>query len=89
MVLLTDITYIPYADTRCYLSTILDVFTKTILSYVLNVSLEVGFVLDTVNILIEKLGISLSAETMVHRDQGCHYASYSFIQIFKDKNLRQ
>lgn len=89
MVLLTDITYIPYNNTRCYLSTILDAFTKEILAYVLSESLEVDFVLETVNILIEKHGISLSTQTLVHSDQGCHYTSYSFIQILKDKNLRQ
>lgn len=89
MVLLTDITYIPYNNTRCYLSVILDAFTKEVLSYVLSTSLEVDFVLETVNILIEKHGISLSAETLIHSDQGCHYTSYSFIQILKDKQLRQ
>ena len=75
MVLLTDITYIPYSNTRCYLSTILDAFTKELLAYVLSESLEVDFVLETVNILIEKHGISLSAQTLVHSDQGCHYTS--------------
>ena len=89
MVLLTDITYIPYNNTRCYLSVILDAFTKEVSSYVLSISLEVDFVLDTVNKLIEVHGISLSTETLVHSDQGCHYTSYSFIQILKDKKLRQ
>lgn len=89
MVLLTDITYIVYNNTRCYLSVILDAFTKEALSYVLSASLEVDFVLETVNILVEKHGISLSSETLVHSDQGCHYTSYSFIQILKDKQLRQ
>jgi len=89
MVLLTDITYIPYNNTRCYLSVILDAFTKEVLSYVLSVSLEVDFVLETVNKLIERHGISLSTETLIHSDQGCHYTSYSFIQILKDKQLRQ
>ncbi len=89
MVLLTDITYIPYHNTKCYLSVILDAFTKEILSYVLSESLEVDFVLETVNQLIEKHGISLSTKTLVHSDQGCHYTSYSFIQILKDKRLRQ
>ena len=88
-ILLTDITYIPYNKTRCYLSTIIDAFTKEVLAYVLSKSLEIEFVLETVNILIKKHGISLSAETLVHSDQGCHYTSYSFIQILKDKNLRQ
>lgn len=89
MVLLTDITYIPYNNTRCYLSVILDAFTKEVLSYVLSTSLEVDFVLETVNILIENHEISLSTETLIHSDQGCHYTSYSFIQILKDKQLRQ
>lgn len=89
MILLTDITYIAYNSTRCYLSVILDAFTKEALSYVLSASLEVDFVLETVNILVEKHGISLSSETLVHSDQGCHYTSYSFIQILKDKQLRQ
>ena len=89
MVLLTDITYIPYHNTKCYLSVILDAFTKEILSYVLSESLEVDFVLETVNQLIDKHGISLSTKTLVHSDQGCHYTSYSFIQILKDKKLRQ
>ena len=89
MVLLTDITYIPYNGTFAYLSTILDAFTKQILSYVLSESLEVDFVLKTVNQLIEKYGVSLKAETLINSDQGCHYTSYSFIQLIKDKGLRQ
>ena len=89
MILLTDITYIPYNGVFCYLSTILDAFTKQILAYVLSESLEVDFVLETVNQLIEKHGIKLTTETMIHSDQGCHYTSCSFIQLLKDKNLRQ
>ena len=89
MVLLTDITYLLYNETRCYLSTILDAFTKEILAYVLSQSLEVDFVLETVNQLVEKHSISLTTKTLIHSDQGCHYTSCSFIQILKDKKLRQ
>ena len=88
-ILLTDITYIPYNGRFCYLSTILDAFTKQILSYVLSESLELDFVLKSVEQLIEHHGISLSAETLIHSDQGCHYISYRFIQIIKDAELRQ
>lgn len=88
-VLLTDITCIPYNGERCYLSTILDAFTKEILAYVLSETMEVDFVLETVNKLIDRHGISLSEETLVHSDQGCHYTSYSFIQILRDRKLRQ
>lgn len=88
-VLLTDITYIPYNGKFAYLSTILDAYTKQILSYVLSDSLEVDFVLETVNKLIKTHGIELTKETLIHSDQGCHYTSSSFIQLVNDKELRQ
>ena len=45
--------------------------------------------LETVNIAIEKHGIEMNSETLIHSDQGVHYTSYKFIQILKDANLRQ
>lgn len=89
MVLLTDITYLPYNGIFAYLSTILDAYTKQILAYVLSDSLEVDFVVETVNNLIRDHGVSLHAETIVHSDQGCHYTSHSFIDILHDMDLRQ
>ena len=50
---------------------------------------ELDFVLETVHILIQKHGVSLDAQTLVHSDQGCHYTSLRFIQILKDGSLRQ
>ena len=88
-VLLTDITYIPYNGTFCYLSTILDAYTKQILSYVLSDSLEVDFVLETVNKLLQNQGDCLGSDTLIHSDQGCHYTSIKFIRLVKDSNLRQ
>ena len=88
-VLLTDITYIPYNGKFAYLSTILDAYTKQILSYVLSDSLEVDFVLETVERLIKQHGVELNKDTLIHSDQGCHYTSVSFIRLVKDKGLRQ
>lgn len=88
-VLLTDITYIPYCGVFCYLSVIIDACTKQTLAYVLSESLELDFVLETVNLLITNHGLSLDAETLIHSDQGCHYTSKKFRQIIKDSNLRQ
>ena len=65
IVLLTDITYLPYNGTFAYLSTVLDAFTKQILSYVLSPSLEVDFVLETINKPVENHGVSLQAETVI------------------------
>ena len=88
-ILLTDITYIPLKDSYCYLSTILDAFTKQVLSYVLSESFQVDFVLKTVEQLIETHGISLTKETIIHSDQGAQYTSIRFINLVKDSLLRQ
>ena len=88
-ILLTDITYIPYNGTFAYLSTVIDAYTKQILSYVLSESLELDFVLETIEQLIHEHGVSLHAETLVHSDQGCHYTSKRFIEILRSNELRQ
>ena len=88
-VLLTDITYIPCCGVFFYLSVIKDAYTLQILAYMLSDSLEVDFVLETVNILIANHGATLDDETLIHSDQGCHYTSKKFREIIKDYNLRQ
>jgi transposase InsO family protein len=89
-ILLTDITYMFYANSsKAYLSVIKDAYTKQILSYVLSNSLEVDFVLETVEILLEKHGGDLQTNALLHSDQGCHYTSITFRQLLKDKELRQ
>jgi len=90
MVLLTDITYMFYGNAqKAYLSTILDAFTKQILAYVLSASLEVDFVLETVNILIRDHGISLIKGILIYSDQCCHYTSIKFQDLIQKKELRQ
>ena len=89
-ILLTDITYIFYnSGNKAYLSVIKDACTKQILAYVPSQSLEVDFVLQTINELMHNHGVSLSQETVIHSDQGCHYTSISFRQLLKDSRLRQ
>lgn len=89
-VLLTDITYIINGKApRCYMSTIIDACTKELLAWILSESLEIDFVLETVNILIADYGISLTSETLINSDQGSHYTSVQFIELIKDEGLRQ
>jgi transposase InsO family protein len=82
-ILLTDITYIRLNDEFCYLSVIIDAYTMQVLAYVLSESLEVDFVLETVNNLIRDHGISIDAEAYIHSDQGCHYTSVNGVVTFK------
>ena len=88
-VLLTDITYIRFRNGFLYLSTILDAYTKEALAHVLSESLEVDFVLETVQIMQHDYGVSLQEETLIHSDQGCHYTSVKFITLVQDLGLRQ
>ena len=88
-ILLTDITYIRLNNEFVYLSVILDAFTKEVLSYVLSESLEIDFVLQTVNLLIQKHGSLLNSSTIIHSDQGSHYTSIKFRQLIDDFGLRQ
>lgn len=88
-ILLTDITYIPYDGKFAYLSVIKDAYTEQVLSYVLSDSLEVDFVLETVNQLMENHGASLDTEVMIHSDQGCHYTSVRFRELISSYKLRQ
>lgn len=89
-VLLTDITYIINGRApRCYMSTVIDACTKELLAWVMSESLEIDFVLETVNQLIENHGISLTTQTLIHSDQGVHYTSIQFIRLIKDSEIRQ
>lgn len=89
-VLLTDITYLLLDNRKkMYLSTIKDGFTNEILSYVVSDSLELDFVLQTIHQLMEKHGITLSNQTLIHSDQGIHYTAKSFQELVKNKELRQ
>lgn len=88
-ILLTDITYISYNGIYAYLSTIKDAFTKQILSYVLSPNMMEDFVLETIEALIRDYGIELTHETIVHSDQGAHYTCLRFIDLLRDKQLRQ
>ena len=88
-VLLTDITYIPYQKGFCYLSVVKDAFTEEVLSYVLSESLELDFVLETMEQLIKVHATTFETDIMIHSDQGCHYTSVKFRQILMDHKIRQ
>ena len=68
-ILLTDITYISFNQQFCYLSVVKDAYTEQVLSYVPSESLELDFVLKTMEQLIEEHGITFETDMMVHSDQ--------------------
>ena len=88
-ILLTDITYLFYNGGVCYLSTILDSFTREVLAYELSENLKVEFVLSMVEKLTKEHGCTLDNETIVHSDQGCHYTSLAFIEKIRTEGFVQ
>lgn len=88
-VFLTDITYIPFHKEFVYLSVITDAYTEQVMSYVLSNSLEVDFVLLTVQQMYDKYADTIDATAIIHSDQGCHYTSTSFRELVKNLGLRQ
>lgn len=88
-ILLTDITYLFYRGGQCYLSTILDAYTREVLAYELSENLKVEFVIHTVDKLINSYESQLDNETIVHSDQGCHYTSLAFIGKLHDAGFVQ
>lgn len=88
-ILLTDITYIPDEDGFCYLSSVKDAVTRECLAHVLSRTMEEEFVLETIEQLMSRHGFSMNAKTLIHSDQGSHYTSVRFVDLLRDKGLRQ
>lgn len=59
------------------------------LAYKLSQSLEVDFVLETVEQLLSNPNIELKTDVILHSDQGCHYTNILFGEPLKDNGLRQ
>jgi len=89
-VLLTDITYLKRQDGHfSYLSAIMDAGTKEILAHVVSPSLEIDFVLETVDMLMENHAGELKTDALLHSDQGSHYTSHKFVELLKNSELRR
>ena len=89
-VLLTDITYLKRQDGQfSYLSAIMDAGTKEILAHVISPSIALDFVLETVEMLLQKHGDELRTDVLLHSDQGNHYTSFKFIAILNNAEIRR
>ena len=88
--LLTDISYIKYGKGRsglCFLSAIKDASTNEIVAWRLSESLDVSFVLETVESLSEVPW--LPDQVVLHSDQGCHYTSRAYRSALAAKEISQ
>ncbi len=82
----TDITYIIYNGKRAYLSSIMDLCTRNIISYKISYHMDNKLVMDTLNDAIRKQkdvhGVIL------HSDQGFQYTSNEYKAICEANGIR-
>lgn len=75
-VLLTDITYLPYGNSKmAYLSTIKDSSTNEILAYHTSDRITLDIALNTIKKLVKTRRVTLTKDAFIHSDQGSHYTS--------------
>lgn len=90
MVLLTDITYLPYGiNNMAYLSTIKDAVTNEILAYQVSQRITLDIATDTIHKLMKKHKNILTQDAFIHSDQGVHYTSPKYQKLLKDFGLKQ
>jgi len=89
-VLLTDITYLPYSNSKmAYLSTIKDSSTNEILAYQTSDRITLDIALDTIKKLVKNSRVTLTKDAFIHSDQGSHYTSPIFQNLLKKHKLSQ
>ena len=88
-VLLTDISYLPYAGGMAYLSTIKDGSTNEILAYHVSDRITLDLATETIRKLIRNKRVKLHPEAFIHSDQGVHYTSPKFQKLLKHYKLGQ
>lgn len=74
-----DITYIPVKTDWLYLVAIIDWFSRYVLDWQLNDSLDIGFVLDA-----SCKALDISAPEIMNSDQGSHFTSPKYTKLFLD-----
>lgn len=88
-VLLTDISYLPYAGGMAYLSTIKDGSTNEILAYHVSDRITLDLATETIRKLIRNKRVKLHPDAFIHSDQGVHYTSPKFQTLLKHYQLGQ
>ena len=90
LVLLTDITYLPYGENRmAYLSTILDAATGEILVHNMSTRITLDIAIETILRLKKQKRIKLAENAFIHSDQGAHYTSPRYQSLLKENNIGQ
>ena len=81
----TDITYLIFGNKRAYLSTIIDLYDRKVVSYKISKFNNNKLVLDTLNeALIKRKDVY---NLIIHSDQGFQYTSFEYKAICESNNI--
>jgi len=78
-----DITYIRLQRGWMYLVALIDWYSRFVVSWELDQTLEIDFVLDAV-----KQALSMGQPEILNSDQGSHFTSPKYTELLLDKNIR-
>jgi transposase InsO family protein len=81
----TDVTYLDYAGKRSFLSTVLDLQTRKIISYQISERNDNKLVLDTLHKALKK--IKDPSGLVLHSDQGYQYFSTEYQKVCESKGI--
>lgn len=73
-----DITYIRLRSGWMYLFAVLDWFSRFVVSWTLDLTLEIGFVLEAM-----RSALKLATPTICNSDQGSHFTSPQYLALFQ------
>jgi len=79
-----DITYIPMARGFIYLATVVDWYSRKILSWRVSITMDVLFCLDAVQEAIDRYGVP----EIFNTDQGSQFTSLAFTELLKAHGIR-
>jgi len=79
-----DITYLPMARGFCYLTVIIDWFSRRVMAWRLSNTLDVSFCTEALKEALEKFG----APEIFNTDQGSQFTSEAFTNILISHNVR-
>ena len=78
-----DITYIPVRTDWLYLAAIIDWFSRYVLHWELDDSMEIDFVLDT-----SRKALKISTPEIMNSDQGSHFTNPQYTQLFLNAGVK-
>ena len=78
-----DITYIRLRSGWMYLFAVLDWFSRFVVSWTLDLTLEIGFVLEAM-----RSALASATPTICNSDQGSHFTSPQYIALFHDTSVQ-